>query len=256
METQFLVLVATCVIMILGGAAAYMLDHVRAAELRADQANLRADAQGRCLGMVARELEAPGLSLLGLAARLPPTLASGVEAEARRLLILSEEVADHLLAQPGPRGLAENRVPLGPLLHEAVDSVSRLMGDGARHWRITPEAEALILLADRRALRRALSQSLARAARETRSGDRIVLRVVRAAETVALVIEDEGAGLPRDDLSGLGEGTRGLSLGLAAAREMMRAHGGELTLEAAPGIGARTWLTLPRGRVLEDQAVA
>ena len=48
----------------------------------------------------------------------------------------------------------------------------------------------------------------------------------------------------------------GLSLGLSAARELMRAHGGELTLEAAPGIGARTWLTLPRMRVLEDQAVA
>jgi signal transduction histidine kinase len=86
-------------------------------------------------------------------------------------------------------------------------------------------------------------------------GDRIALRLVRAAETVALVIEDEGAGLPHGDLAG-GHGTRGLSLGLSAARELMRAHGGELTLESVPGIGARTWLTLPRARVLEDQLAA
>ncbi|TPG53355.1 sensor histidine kinase [Roseomonas nepalensis] len=253
METQSLALVAACAVLALG-AGAILLGRLRAAERRAAEAARRAQAQGRCLGMIARELEAPGLSLLGLAARLPPAMAPDVEAEARRLLVLSEEVADHLLAQPGPRGLAEARLVLGPLLHEAVDEVSRLMGEEARHWRITPEAEELVLLADRRALRRALAQSLSRAARETRSGDRIVLRVVRAAETVALVIEDEGAGLPRDDLSGLNEGTRGLSLGLAAARELMRAHGGELTLETAPGIGARTWLTLPRARVLEDQA--
>ena len=255
METMLLVLAATFAVLVLAGAA-FALNRLRAAERRADRAARQAEALGRCLGMIARELEAPGLSLLGLAARLPPAVAPDVETEARRLLNLAEEVADHFLSQPGSRGLAENRIPLGPLLHETVGAVSRLMGDGARHWHVTPEAEALVLLADRRALRRALSQSLARAARETRSGDRIALRVVRAAETVALVIEDEGAGLPRDDLSGLGEGTRGLSLGLAAARELMRAHGGELTLEATPGIGARTWLTLPRGRVLEDPVAA
>ena len=34
---------------------------------------------------------------------------------------------------------------------------------------------------------------------------------------------------------------------------LMRAHGGELTLEVAAGIGARAWLTLPRARVMEDQ---
>jgi signal transduction histidine kinase len=232
-----------------------LLSRARMAETRAAQAELRLGATSRSLGLVARELEGPGLSLLGLAARLPAEAAPAVEAEGRRLLTLSEEVSDHLATPGGPRSLAENRVPLGPLLREAVAEVALPMGEGARRWRITPEAESLTLLADRRALRRALSQSLARAARETRMGDRIALRLVRAAETVALVIEDEGAGLSQGDLAG-GQGTRGLSLGLSAARELMRAHGGELTLESVPGIGARTWLTLPRTRVLEDQLAA
>ncbi|MCR0982893.1 sensor histidine kinase [Roseomonas populi] len=232
-----------------------LLERAWSAEAREAQAALRLDARGRSLGLVARELEASGLTLLGLAARMPQELVPGAEAEGRRLLTLADEVADHLAAAPGPRSLKECRLPLGPLLREAVGSVSLSLGEGARCWHVAPEAEELTVLADRRALGRVLSQSLARAARETRAGDRIALRLVRAAETVALVIEDEGAGFPREDLSG-GEGTRGLSLGLSAARELMRAHGGELTLEAAPGIGARTWLTLPRARVLEGQAAA
>ena len=246
---------ATTAAAFLALAAWRLRERAQNAEARAAQAELRLGAQSRSLGLVVRELEAPGLGLLGLAARLPAELASGVESEGRRLLTLADEVADHVTAQPGPRILKEGRVPLGPLLREAISGVALPMGEGARHWQVSPEAEALVIVADRRALGRVLSQCLARAARETRGGDRIAIRVVRAAETVALVIEDDGAGFPGGDLAG-GEGTRGLSLALSAARELIRAHGGELTLEAAPGIGARTWLTLPRARVLEDQLAA
>jgi len=103
--------------------------------------------------------------------------------------------------------------------------------------------------------------------RHTRDGDPIALKLVRSAETVAIVVEDEGAGLSAEDLDmaspvlaqrpGAGEsapgrgGTRGLGLGLVVARQLLQAHDGELTIEAVQGIGARTWLTLPRYRLLE-----
>jgi signal transduction histidine kinase len=34
------------------------------------------------------------------------------------------------------------------------------------------------------------------------------------------------------------------------ARDLLRAHGGDLTVETAEGIGSRCWLWLPRHRVL------
>jgi signal transduction histidine kinase len=250
METLPLALLAGAALIAVLSALC-LLRRVQAVEALMARTEGQLAARGRSLALVARELEAPGLSLLGLAARLSHEPAAVVAAEGRRLLSLSEEVSDLLAAQSGPRSLVENRIPFGPLLREALAEVTLPLGEAARHWRVAPELEALTLLADRRALKRALSQSLARAARETRPGDQIAIRLVRAAETVAVVIEDEGAGLPPGDLSGI-EGTRGLILGLAAARELLRAHGGELTLEAAPGIGGRTWLTLPRGRVLSD----
>jgi hypothetical protein len=69
------------------------------------------------------------------------------------------------------------------------------------------------------------------------------------------LVEDEGLGLAVDDLSpALHDGeearTRGLVLGLSLARSLLRAHGGELVMEAAPGVGARAFLSLPADRVV------
>jgi signal transduction histidine kinase len=78
---------------------------------------------------------------------------------------------------------------------------------------------------------------------------------VLGGETVAIIVEDEGDGLPAQDLvpetTGPITGTRGLDLGLTLARSLAAAHGGDIRLESVPGIGARAWLTLPRARLLE-----
>ena len=225
----------------------------------AAQAELAAQ-RARRLGLLAQEITQPGLSLLGIADRLSrcPGTEDGVaplRAESARLLNLADEIADELAAQSGGRRLREEPLILPLLVDQAMEEVRRPLGEGVRHWRADPGLEGLTVMGDRRALCRAMTQVLARAVRETRQGDCIAIRAVRGPDTLALVVEDEGAGLPPGDLSptGAGEGgTRGLGLGLATARDLLRAHGGELRVEASLGIGTRAWLTLPRGRVLGD----
>jgi signal transduction histidine kinase len=56
--------------------------------------------------------------------------------------------------------------------------------------------------------------------------------------------------MPAPDGAAPSGGTRGLPLGLSVARDLLRAHGGDLTVETAEGIGSRCWLWLPRHRVL------
>jgi signal transduction histidine kinase len=78
------------------------------------------------------------------------------------------------------------------------------------------------------------------------------------AHTVRLVVDDEGPGLADADLpylfdlnyqsaiNGRTAGRRnGLGLGLAIARMLARAHGGELTAANRPGGGARFTLCMP-----------
>jgi len=130
------------------------------------------------------------------------------------------------------------------------------LGPTIRQWRLAEGFAGLTLHADRRALRGALLQVMARAARMTRDGDWIDLRPHLTPDSVAIIIEDEGAGLGAEDLAGgaaratEADRTRGLGFGLAVARSLLEAHGGAFQLEALPGVGARAWLTLPRARLM------
>jgi signal transduction histidine kinase len=232
-------------------AVALALPAIRRGRAAEAAARSLAAERGRSLGQLAREVQAPALALLGHAAALPPPAASAIAAEARRLLQLADDISEYLASQAGPRRLAPAPLPLGPLLEEVVAAMVAQLGPGRRQFRLAADFAGLALHADRRALRGALLQVLIRAARLTREEDWIDLRPVLTPDSLAIVIEDEGAGLPAEDLApGATDGTRGLGFGLSVARALLEAHGGSLRLEAVPGVGARAWLTLPRDRLL------
>ena len=210
------------------------------------------EARSRYLGLLAQEMQGHGLALLGYATAPGGTPDTGLEGRARALLGLSADVSDLLAQAAGPRVLRQGETELGPVLDEVIGQIAQSLTPGRRAWRVAPELHGLTLEADRRALTGALRQVLTRVVRQTRDGDAIRLRLVQADESVAIVVEDEGDGQAGEDLDGLMVGgTRGLGLGLVVARDLLRAHGGDLTVEAVPGIGARAWLTLPRSRVVE-----
>lgn len=253
---------ALFVLALLGAALAWALlaaSHARAAATRATALAALLAARDRSLGLVVDALRDPALAMLGHAVRLrdlegAAEAAASVEAHAHRLLALADEAADALALGAAPRTLREERLRLGLLLEQAVERVSAQIRPGRRHWCITPELADLTLRGDARALRGALACALSHAARHSAEDDWVELRLVRTAETVAIVIEDEGSGLGAGDLApgaaGEGGATRGVGAGLAVARSLLQAHGGDLTVEAAPGIGSRAWLTLPAWRTV------
>ncbi|MCX8134465.1 MAG: ATP-binding protein [Roseococcus sp.] len=209
--------------------------------------------RGRALALLAQEVQSTSLSLLGRAQVLGGEAGRAFEAEARHLLSLSDQAAEAGSERERTPSLKEERFPLAPLLRETVALTAQRLGPGRRLWRVEPALEAVTLRADRRALRAALLEVLTRAVRATGEGDAIDLRLERARDSLALVVEDEGLGLGAEDLSpavhdGGAPRSRGLGIGLVIARALLRAHGGELVLEAAEGVGARAFLSLPAER--------
>ncbi|MCC6470528.1 MAG: HAMP domain-containing histidine kinase [Alphaproteobacteria bacterium] len=108
---------------------------------------------------------------------------------------------------------------------------------------------ALQISADRDQLYRAIS-NLARNAMEAGAG-RIAFKAARTAERVGMIVGDDGPGIPaaaREHLfQPFAGSTRrgGTGLGLPIAREVLRAHGGDVTLqESGPG-GTRFRIELP-----------
>jgi len=104
------------------------------------------------------------------------------------------------------------------------------------------------------ALRRCLTNIVDNA---IRYGRRATLRVEDGAERIAIRVLDEGPGIPEEELEKAfepffrGETSRsretgGTGLGLGIARNIARAHGGDLSLRNRPEGGLEATLTLPR----------
>ena len=252
------------------GAAAAAILWLRAAlgesRRRAARAERVVAAQGRSLCLAAQEVRGIAACMAGCRAGgepsrfgLPVPLCTGgggrvPEGPAQQLLRLADTMAE-AAHPPATRIIRDAPTRLAPVVEAAVAQVSTQIRPGMRHWQVDPALRTLTVKADGRALEGAVAALLRRAASHSRDGDVIGLRAVVASETVAIVVEDEGDGLSAPDLvpdtTAPTAGTRGLDLGLSLARSLAAAHGGDIRLETAPGIGARAWLTLPRTRLLE-----
>ncbi len=114
------------------------------------------------------------------------------------------------------------------------------------------EAYARIAECDPLLVRRALDNLLDNAAKYSDADSPVVLRI----EDAGFAVADRGIGMSADELGkaftpfwradgSRARATGGVGLGLALARRIARAHGGEVTLDSIPGRGTTARLTLP-----------
>jgi len=147
-------------------------------------------------------------------------------------------------ASETPTGL--HREPLS--LHAAVARAAAEAGIAVAN----EVDETLWAEADGGSLARALAHLLRNAA--AAGAGRIRVSAAAQPGPVGVLIEDDGPGLPelvqRHPFRPAGAGGRpgGAGLGLATAREILRANGGDLTLEATGPTGTCFRATLPRAR--------
>jgi two-component system osmolarity sensor histidine kinase EnvZ len=111
----------------------------------------------------------------------------------------------------------------------------------------------LVLPLRPQAITRSIRNLLANA---TRHGARIELRAKRRERSVKILIDDDGPGIPsgsREDVfkpffrldASRNPTTGGVGLGLTIARDVVRAHGGDIWLEDSPLGGLRARIKLP-----------
>lgn len=228
-----------------------MLDRLSAAS--AQQREFAADA--------AHELRSPLSALItelevGLASGDPAgwsDVAASALVDARRLAAIVDDLL-MLTRNDGTRPLRLEQVDLAAVVDSfrPADDDTEVAHGPAVHVR-TPD-EAVIVQGDQAAIERAVRNLVDNARRHARSTVEIALE--RTGADAEVVVEDDGPGIPADQLervfdrfhrldAGRSRDDGGAGLGLAIVRGIARSHGGEVTLESRKAGGLVARLTLP-----------
>jgi signal transduction histidine kinase len=101
-----------------------------------------------------------------------------------------------------------------------------------------------------------LANLLTNAVKYSPSGGRVRVQLTPLADGAEISVTDEGVGMTSEDIKNVFEPFRrgattanpppGLGLGLFVARRIVRAHGGEITVDSTPGAGATFIVRLPK----------
>jgi two-component system CheB/CheR fusion protein len=180
-------------------------------------------------------------------------LGSAVE-QAQRMATLIEELLDASRLRAGRLQLQKGTVDLVALARHVVDVASVL----STHQEIVAESPepSLTVEADRGRIEQVLFNLLLNAITHAPESDRIEVAVDRGDGMARIAVRDSGPGIPQDQLErffeqfGQADRSRpaaggGLGLGLYIAREIVRAHNGEITVVSARDAGTTVSVFLP-----------
>jgi signal transduction histidine kinase len=144
-------------------------------------------------------------------------------------------------------------VEISSILGEVVEFFQPLAADAGVQLSLQP-ADPVVVPGDPSWLHQLFANLLHNAVKYTPDGGRIEVAVVPDKEWVEVIVRDTGVGIDPEQASKVFEPFHrvaarpeapGVGLGLPLAREIARAHGGEISLESVPGSGSSFTVRLP-----------
>lgn len=220
------------------------------------------------LSAISHDLRTPLASLVGLADALeltPPALsepqrevAGAMRQSAQRMNALVNNLLDMARLQAGAVQLNRAWQPLEEVVGSALAACGTTLA--GRDIRVDLPDGLPLLHLDTVLIERVLVNLLENATKYTPAGSAIHIAARARSDTVAILVDDHGPGLPKGREARVFEkfergqresATPGVGLGLAICRAIVEAHGGTIEghnrEEAGTVQGARFVITLPRG---------
>ena len=173
--------------------------------------------------------------------------------ETKVLSRLVEDLRTLSLAESGALALHREAIDVGALVRETVDSLaSRALPAGVSLEAQVPSGLPQVD-ADPVRGREILSNLIANALRYTPRGGQVTVTARAEGARVAIDVRDTGAGIAPERIARIFDRfykspeSRGAGLGLAIAKQLVEAHGGEISATSVVGEGTVVHFTLPVG---------
>ncbi len=176
--------------------------------------------------------------------------------DVRSLSLLIDDLFQMAQLDAGGLPLEREDSSLADLISDTLESFSELAA--RRGVAISGHADPALdpVFMDTMQIGRVLNNLITNALRHTPSGGTIKVLARRNGTGVEVSVSDTGEGIQPDDLPKIFESfyrgeksrsraTGGSGLGLAISRGIVRAHGGDITVDSQPGRGSTFTFTLP-----------
>ncbi|MBV8651370.1 MAG: PAS-domain containing protein [Alphaproteobacteria bacterium] len=178
----------------------------------------------------------------------------GILDSSHRLLTLINDILDLATIEAGYMMLETEHIDI----HSLMASVLALTRERARKQNLNLEFDCPtdlgMLTADERRLKQALFNLISNAIKFTQPGGTIRLAAHREGEEIALIVADNGSGIPSDQQARVFEKFErgnpqarqsGAGLGLSLVKSFVELHGGRVEMESESGSGTTVTLYLP-----------
>jgi two-component system sensor histidine kinase BaeS len=211
---------------------------------------------------IAHELRTPLSVILGYTEALTdgklqaaPETFGVLHEEAQHLNRLVDDLRTLSLADAGELPLTRRPVEPQPLLERTAAAYAERARQKGVAVEVDAEPGLPEVAVDPDRMIQVFSNLVSNALRYTKQGGRITMKARSASDALILEVQDDGAGIPAEDLPHVFErfyrgdksrhehGPSGL--GLAIAKSMVEAHGGTISVQSMPGAGTIFAVQLP-----------
>lgn len=155
-------------------------------------------------------------------------------------------------------------VEAGQMIEDVADRFSLQLQRKKVTMTLQVEKNAHTVFVDTDQIDQVLDNVVSNAVKYTSTGGSIMIAAKRVdVHWIEIVVQDTGSGIPQADIEriferfyrvdkGRSRSMGGTGLGLSIAREIIKAHGGDITLESEVGRGTKVSITLPSEEVLVE----
>jgi len=179
-----------------------------------------------------------------------------IDEECDRLTRMVNDVLDLSRMDSGKRKLRPESFELSRLVQDVLPTVEPALHAKDLRFSYSEETDLPAVEADPDLLKQVLVNLIHNAAKFTREHTTVTVAAARRGERFELRVEDEGEGIPAEDLPRVfdrfyrvepsgGTHSTGTGLGLAIVKSVVELHGGIIRVESEPGRGTRFVMDLP-----------